>query len=163
MGFGDGSGISWTTCKQSAPHSRQITMITQFLQAGCSSWRPTNNVKALNVVATHVKCNKMSWNFYWVWRWRDFVNWLENGQNSKQKLCSIFLIHTGQWASFVIHIKQLCSMTVTLVVVTRVLRLARRVHGRCLELHGQHSRRTLDHNQTTWTGRSLQSLWVMTT
>jgi len=26
MGFGNGSGISWTTCKQSAPHSRQITM-----------------------------------------------------------------------------------------------------------------------------------------
>ena len=25
MGFGDGSGISWTMCKQSAPHSRQIT------------------------------------------------------------------------------------------------------------------------------------------
>ena len=24
MGFGDGSGISWTTCKQSAPRSRQI-------------------------------------------------------------------------------------------------------------------------------------------
>jgi len=26
MGFGDGSGISWTVCKQSAPRSRQITM-----------------------------------------------------------------------------------------------------------------------------------------
>ena len=25
MGFGDGSGISWTICKQSAPPSRQIT------------------------------------------------------------------------------------------------------------------------------------------
>ena len=25
MGFGDGSGISWTICKQSAPGSRQIT------------------------------------------------------------------------------------------------------------------------------------------
>jgi len=28
MGFGDGSGISWTICKQSAPHSRQITIPT---------------------------------------------------------------------------------------------------------------------------------------
>jgi len=28
MGFGDGSGISWTICKQSAPHSRQITTPT---------------------------------------------------------------------------------------------------------------------------------------
>jgi len=25
MGFGDGSGITWTICKQSAPRSRQIT------------------------------------------------------------------------------------------------------------------------------------------
>ena len=28
MGFRDGSGISWTTCKQSAPRSRQITSPT---------------------------------------------------------------------------------------------------------------------------------------
>ena len=27
-GFGDGSGISWTICKQSAPHPRQITRPT---------------------------------------------------------------------------------------------------------------------------------------
>ena len=27
-GFWDGSGISWTTCKQSAPRSRQITTLT---------------------------------------------------------------------------------------------------------------------------------------
>jgi len=27
-GFWDGSGISWTICKQSAPHSRQITTPT---------------------------------------------------------------------------------------------------------------------------------------
>jgi len=27
-GFWDGSGISWTTCKQSAPRSRQITTPT---------------------------------------------------------------------------------------------------------------------------------------
>ena len=48
VGFWDGSGISWTICKQSAPCSRQIsapTPITQFLQAEYSSWRPTNSVK----------------------------------------------------------------------------------------------------------------------
>ena len=28
MGFWDGSGISWTVCKQSAPRSRQITTPT---------------------------------------------------------------------------------------------------------------------------------------
>ena len=28
MGFGDGSGISWTKCKQSVHHSRQITIPT---------------------------------------------------------------------------------------------------------------------------------------
>jgi len=28
MGVWDGSGISWTICKQSAPHSRQITTPT---------------------------------------------------------------------------------------------------------------------------------------
>jgi len=28
MGFWDGSGISWTICKQSAPHSRQVTTPT---------------------------------------------------------------------------------------------------------------------------------------
>ena len=36
MGFGAGSGISWTICKQSAPRSRQTTtptLSTQFLQA----------------------------------------------------------------------------------------------------------------------------------
>ena len=37
---GDGSGMSWTTCKQFAPHSSQKPhqhLITQFLQAGCFS------------------------------------------------------------------------------------------------------------------------------
>jgi len=36
VGFWDGSGISWTICKQFSP---QQHLITQFLQAGCSSWR----------------------------------------------------------------------------------------------------------------------------
>ena len=38
------SGISWTICKQSAPHSRQIATPAahhKLLQAGCSSWHPT--------------------------------------------------------------------------------------------------------------------------
>jgi len=30
IGFWDGSGISWTTCKQSAPRSRQITTPTSY-------------------------------------------------------------------------------------------------------------------------------------
>jgi len=50
MGLWDGSSISWTICKQSAPSSRD-NLITQFLQAGCSSWRPTNRVKALKASA----------------------------------------------------------------------------------------------------------------
>jgi len=45
-------GISWTICKSFAPHSRQITMPVPhhsvFLRTGCSSWRPTNSVKADN-------------------------------------------------------------------------------------------------------------------
>ena len=47
MGLGDGSGVSWTICKILAPGCRPITtatvqhLITQFLQAICYSWRPT--------------------------------------------------------------------------------------------------------------------------
>jgi len=61
MGFWGGIGISWTIDKQSAPCSRQITtptvqhLITQFLQAGCSSWRPTNSVKAPKAQKMSVK------------------------------------------------------------------------------------------------------------
>jgi len=39
------SGISWTICW--TIRSRQI-IITQFLQASCSFWHPTNSVKALH-------------------------------------------------------------------------------------------------------------------
>ena len=50
-----GSGISWAICK-SAPRSRQITTPAPhhsgFLQAGCTSCRPTNSVKALKAQAT---------------------------------------------------------------------------------------------------------------
>ena len=43
-----GSGISWTTCKSTAPRSRQITTPAPhrsiFLQARCSSCHPTNQL-----------------------------------------------------------------------------------------------------------------------
>jgi len=50
MGFWDGSGFSWTICKQSAPRSRQTTTPTahQSIFTGRSSSCPTNSVKALN-------------------------------------------------------------------------------------------------------------------
>ena len=47
MGFWDGSGISWTVCKQSAPRSKQITTPTHHhstFTGECSSWRPTHSV-----------------------------------------------------------------------------------------------------------------------
>jgi len=52
MGFWHGSGISWTLYKQSASRSRlpHQHLMTQFLQAGCSYWRPTNSVKALKAI-----------------------------------------------------------------------------------------------------------------
>jgi len=37
MGFGDGSGISWTVCKQSAHHSRHITMLFLMPNQQCQS------------------------------------------------------------------------------------------------------------------------------
>ena len=42
MGLWDGSGISWTICKQSAPHSRRITTLTPCSSRGKKteeSWR----------------------------------------------------------------------------------------------------------------------------
>ena len=46
-----GSGISWTICKSSAPHSRHITMPVPrhsvFLQVGCPYCCPANSIKAL--------------------------------------------------------------------------------------------------------------------
>ena len=51
MGFWDGSGISWTTCKQSAPRSRHITtsipLSLNFLQVGCSSDAQPTALKAI--------------------------------------------------------------------------------------------------------------------
>ena len=52
-----GSGINWAICK-SAPRSRQITtpapLPCSSLQAGCSSWRPTNSIKALKAYNSRV-------------------------------------------------------------------------------------------------------------
>ena len=50
IGFGDGSDIRWTLCKQSAPCSRQITTPTphQSIFTGrMLSLCPTSSVKAL--------------------------------------------------------------------------------------------------------------------
>jgi len=47
-----GSGISWTICKSFAPHSTDnhaSSISLNFVQAKCSSWCPTNNVKALKI------------------------------------------------------------------------------------------------------------------
>ena len=66
-----GSSICWTICKQSAPCSRQITtptiqhLISQFLQAGSSSWCPTKSVKARKAKSTteiHLNSTKISRN-----------------------------------------------------------------------------------------------------
>ena len=49
MGFGDGSGISWTimqTACTSLQTDNHINMSSlNFLQGGCSSWRLANSVK----------------------------------------------------------------------------------------------------------------------
>jgi len=50
MGFGDGSGISWIICKQSASGSRQITTPTpdHLIFTGLMLFlSPANSVKAL--------------------------------------------------------------------------------------------------------------------
>ena len=49
------SGICWAICK-SAPDPRQPRQhpTTQFLQAGCPSWRPTNSVKTLKAYNTDI-------------------------------------------------------------------------------------------------------------
>jgi len=46
------SGISWTIRNLHLAPDRQPHqhLITQFLKAGCSSWRPTNSVKAVKAV-----------------------------------------------------------------------------------------------------------------
>ena len=54
----DGSGISWTTCKSSAPCSRQITMPaphhSSYFMGRCSTCHPTNTVKALKAAKRYI-------------------------------------------------------------------------------------------------------------
>jgi len=56
-------------CKQSAPCSYQH-LLTQFLQAGCSSWCPTNSVKALKAKAPKAVCTQN----YLIIIWREQQN-----------------------------------------------------------------------------------------
>jgi len=55
MGFWDGSGISWTTCKQSAPRSRQIT--TRTPHQSLNFYRPDALPDAQLTVSKH----RMQW------------------------------------------------------------------------------------------------------
>ena len=61
------SGISWTSCKQSAHRSRQNDrkphqhLISQFLKARCSYGRPTNSVRALNDNSFNILTNTMTY------------------------------------------------------------------------------------------------------
>ena len=50
IGFDDGSGISWTICKQSAPHSKQITTTNTSLLNFC---RPDALPDALTLLVEH--------------------------------------------------------------------------------------------------------------
>ena len=52
MGFWDGSGISWTICKQSTYHQTQITTPTPHhsIFTGQMLFRPPNRVKALKAL-----------------------------------------------------------------------------------------------------------------
>jgi len=53
-GFSGCSGISWTICKQSAPHSRQITTPTPsfFYMPDALPEPPTNTAKALKALSS---------------------------------------------------------------------------------------------------------------
>ena len=114
-----GSGISWAVCK-SATRSRQITTPaphhSSFLQAGCSSCRPTNSVKALKATSTEGHCvSQLFNNFLLRFRWgftrglccrcglpvRPSVCLSQAGVVSKQiggsswfLACRLFIIHT---------------------------------------------------------------------
>ena len=92
-----GSGISWAICK-SAPRSRQITMPANhhsvFLQAGCSSCRPTNSIKALKVLG-------------------DRFTWVDNtpqiyASTSREELSFVYSLLWPYW----------CGMPNTALVVT---------------------------------------------
>ena len=64
-GFWDGSGISWTICTSLQTDNHTNTSSLNYLQAGCSSRRRTNSVKALNAnvlgLLTPTTTTTMSW------------------------------------------------------------------------------------------------------
>ena len=57
------SGISWTICKQSVHHASDRYpnqhLIAQFLQAGCSSWRPSPTNSECHSTEGSVSRNKI--------------------------------------------------------------------------------------------------------
>jgi len=96
------SDISWTICKQSAPRSRQITTPTphqSILQAGCSSWCPTNSqiTEGITIMTSGQNCFKaklhrrgtvldvtcsvvgVGWHLGWLQKWLDPSNHVLNG------------------------------------------------------------------------------------
>jgi len=76
MGFGDAvasAGPYANNLHLAADRQPHQHLNTQFLQVGCSSWRPTDSVKALK--ARHLLCNIIIINFHQsvpnsiVWDW----------------------------------------------------------------------------------------------
>jgi len=73
-------GVFGTAVASAAPYANNLHLtpdrqpqqhlITQFLPAGCSSWRPTNSVKALKVSQSRKSMFK-SWHYY---RSNDWIN-----------------------------------------------------------------------------------------
>jgi len=57
-GFWDGSGISWTICRQSTPCSRQMTTQTPH-HSIFTGWSPTDSIKVLKAErnATKIQYN----------------------------------------------------------------------------------------------------------
>ena len=77
MGFWDGSGISWTICKQPAPCFRQITITTSHhsiftgqmllltpIQQCQSTEVTVTNTVSVAVPCSHVHLCGSSWHFY---------------------------------------------------------------------------------------------------
>ena len=92
-----GSGISWAISK-SAPCSRQITMPAPhhsvFLQAGCSSCRPTNSVKALKANCAQLKVKEKVKQFVEVKYHRFWPPF--SGQLGLAVCCMILFLHLFQ-------------------------------------------------------------------
>jgi len=101
------SGWQWHQLdhiKSFAPRSRQITTpapITQFLQVGCSFWRPTNSVRAL-------KISVIAWqaNFYAMLHWKCKKS---RAIVVKHSVVFCFLsIHVQVFAGKIVQVELLC-------------------------------------------------------